>query len=285
MLAAPLRRGYARRISAMAVAPLSPGPPIDMSLMSFVQQLDVPELVASVRCFLARVGIPKEFVVVSDGTITDESSAVIRSILPGVLSVQSVEEYVGAYELHQAVRDFMAKSPWGAKLASIMALGVRAPAMYVDADLWYFPRSSELRTLCDGDLPLFMLDVAPALDLRMLWNEVPGDDAGTPVNAGMLFVPRPLDWSLSLTRLDALPEEPIGDSEQAAVHLTFLGAGARSFPPTRYVINPRRMRPRLDVRRRDLCVRHYTRGQRGLFWLQVPRFELTQRYRRGRRGR
>jgi hypothetical protein len=93
----------------------------------------------------------------------------------------------------------------------------------------------------------------------------------------MLFMPGPLDWALSLSRLDALDGDPIGDSEQAAVHLTFLGAGAEPFPTDRFVINPRRASAQDGARPRDVAVRHYTRPQRGLFWLHVPRFELEQR--------
>jgi hypothetical protein len=275
-LAAPIRGLYERRLAAMAVAPMAFGPPLALSVMSFVQESDVPELVASARSFLAHVGVPDEFAVVSDGTITKESAAVINSILPGVVSVRTAQQYVGSYRLPQAVRDFMAKSPWGAKLASIMALNDRCPAMYSDADLWYFAGAAELRTLVAEDAPLYLQDIAPYLDPRMLRDNGPGDNTSAPLNAGLLFVPKPLDWSLGCARLAELQGEPIGDSEQAAVHLTFLGAGARPFPHSRYVINPRRSTPPLHVRARDLCVRHYTRPQRGLFWLRVARAEAIR---------
>ena len=210
--------------------------------------------------------MPREFVVISDGTITDESKALIRLIRPGTISVQSVEEYAGP-RLTESVRDFMAKSPWGAKLASIMAMADRAPSMYVDADVLCFPHASELRALCEAEVPLFMLDVAPYLDQRLLPDQAL-EDVALPVNAGMLFVPSPLDWTLSLTRLDLLDgAEPSGYTEQTAVHLAFHGAGAQPFPPDRYVVSPLRMRtrPHVRVRRRDVCARHYTRPQRGLF--------------------
>ena len=90
-ISGPIRRRYSQRIRQRDLAPVSIGEPIDLSVMSFVQENDVPELVASVRSFLVHVGVPKEFIVVSDGTITAESRDMIDSILPGVLSVQSVE--------------------------------------------------------------------------------------------------------------------------------------------------------------------------------------------------
>ena len=138
ILAGPVRRRYVQRLRAQACAPLRPGPSVDLTVATFAQELDVPELVVSVRSFLAHVGVPREFVVVSDGTITDESKALIGLIRPGTVSVQSVEEYAGP-RLTESVRDFMAKSPWGAKLASIMAMADRAPAMYVDADVFVLP--------------------------------------------------------------------------------------------------------------------------------------------------
>jgi hypothetical protein len=275
ILAGPVRRRYLKRLRAEASAPLSPGPAIELTVATFAQELDVPELVVSVRNFLIHVGVPREFVVVSDGTITDESKALIRLIRPGTISVQSVEEYAGP-RLTESVRDFMAKSPWGAKLASIMAMADRAPAMYVDADVLCFPHAGELRALCEGEVPLFMLDVAPYLDQRMLPDQAV-EDVALPVNAGMLFVPRPLDWTLSLKRLDLLAgAEPSGYTEQTAVHLAFHGASAHPFPPDRYVVSPLRMRtrPHVRVRRRDVCARHYTRPQRGLFWLEVGRSTL-----------
>ena len=276
-ISAPLRRRYSQRIRQSDLAPVSIGEPIDLSVMSFVQENDVPELVASVRSFLVHVGVPKEFIVVSDGTITPESRDMIDSILPGVLSVQSVQKYLGAYDVPRAVRDFMARSAWGAKLASIMALNDRTPALYADSDLWYFPRAQELREVCAGDTPLFMQDIAPFLDERFLSGDSIGDQTDVPLNAGFLFVPNPLDWTESSARLAALSGEPIGDTEQAAAHLTFRLAGGRPFPPTRYVVNPRRTKPRLDLRGQDPCVRHYTRPQRGLFWLEVARFEALRR--------
>jgi len=275
ILAAPVRRRYRKRLRAEAGAALSPGPAIELTVATFAQELDVPELVVSVRNFLIHVGVPREFVVVSDGTITDESKALIRLIRPGTVSVQSVEEYAGP-RLTEPVRDFMAKSPWGAKLASIMAMADRAPAMYVDGDVLCFPHANELRALCEGEVPLFMLDVAPYLDGRMLPDQAL-EDVVLPVNAGMLFAPRPLDWTLSLARLDLLDgAQPSGYTEQTAVHLAFHGAGARPFPPDRYVVSPLRMRtrPHVRVRRRDVCARHYTRPQRGLFWLEVARSTL-----------
>src|SRR2546423_3028669 len=181
ILAGPVRRRYVKRIGAEATAPLSPGPPIDVSVATFAQEIDVPELVVSARSFLRYVGVPREFVVVSDGTITDESSALICSILPGVIRVRSIDEYTGA-RVPEPVRDFMAKSPWGRKLASIIATGDRAPALYVDADVLCFPRASELRALCDDGLPLFMLDAGPYLDQRMLPDEAL-EDVAMPVNA------------------------------------------------------------------------------------------------------
>ena len=273
ILASPVRRRYVKRLGTEATAPLTPGPPIDLSVATFAQESDVPELIVTVRSFLIYVGVPREFVVVSDGTITDESSALIRSVLPHAISVQSVDGYAGP-KLPEPVRDFMAKSPWGGKLASIMATGDRAPALYVDADVLCFPHASELRALCEGEVPLFMLDVAPCLDPRMLPDERL-EDVTVPVNAGMLFVPKPLDWTLSLIRLGRLRGEPNGFTEQTAVHLAFHGAGGQPFPPDRYIVSPLRRRRPLRARRGDLCARHYTRPQRGLFWLQVARSNLS----------
>ena len=124
----------------------------------------------------------------------------------------------------------MARSAWGAKLASIMALNDRTPALYADSDLWYFPRAQELREVCAGDTPLFMQDIAPFLDERLLSGDSIGDQTDVPLNAGFLFVPNPLDWTESSARLAALSGEPIGDTEQAAAHLTFRLAGGRPFP-------------------------------------------------------
>ena len=143
--------------------------------------------------------------VVSDGTIAPESSALIRSILPGAIEVQSVEGYAEA-ALPETVRDFMAKSPWGGKLATIMTLSDRAPALYIDADVLCFPRASELRDMFADGPPRFMLDAGPYLDQRMLPHEAVASVA-MPANAGMLFVPRPLDWTLSVARLREITGE------------------------------------------------------------------------------
>jgi hypothetical protein len=279
ILSSPVRRRYVKRLGAEATAPLSPGAAIDLSVTTFAQEIDVPELVVSIRSFLMYVGVPREFVVISDGTITEESRAVIQAILPSTVSVQSIDEYAGP-SLPEPVRAFMAKSPWGTKLASIMTMADRAPGLYVDSDVMCFPHASELRMLCEGEVPLFMLDVAPHLDQRMLPDQSL-EDVAAPVNAGMLFAPKPLDWTLSLSRLGLLhDEEPSGYTEQTAVHLAFHRAGGQPFPPDRYIVSPLRMRPLRRIGSRNLCARHYTRPQRGLFWLQVARSDLAERNRK-----
>ena len=49
ILAGPVRRRYSRRLHAEACAPLRPGPAIELTVATFAQELDVPELVVSVR--------------------------------------------------------------------------------------------------------------------------------------------------------------------------------------------------------------------------------------------
>jgi hypothetical protein len=280
IVAGPVRRRFAKRIGAEAIAPLSPSPPIDVAAASFTQESDVPELVVSIRSFLSHVGVPREFVVVSDGTITEESKALIRSIRPGLIEVRSVEEYAGS-TVPEIVKGFMEGSPWAGKLASLIALGERAPALFVDSDVMWFENASEFRALCRR-VPLFLLDVGPHLEPRMLPDQALRD-VEVPVNSGILYVPEPLDWTLGLSRLALLNGELPKYSEQTAVHLTMHDAGGEPLPPDRYIVSPLRTRPHVRIRSGQVCARHYTRPQRGLFWLQVARSRRAARSSKRRR--
>ena len=179
-----------------------PGPAIELTVATFAQELDVPELVVSVRNFLIHVGVPREFVVVSDGTITDESKALIRLIRPGT-DLCSVGRGVRRPQADRVGERFHGEEPLGREACLDHGHGRSRTCNVRGRRCVVLPARQRASGAVEGEVPLFMLDVAPYLDQRMLPDQAL-EDVALPVNAGMLFVPSPLDWTLSLTRLDLL---------------------------------------------------------------------------------
>src|SRR5438067_13606713 len=65
--------------------------PIDV--VAFSGEAALPEQVASIRSFLEYVGQPRHFTVVSDGTLTRRSSAILKTLSPAV-SVSDFEQWL-----------------------------------------------------------------------------------------------------------------------------------------------------------------------------------------------
>jgi hypothetical protein len=159
--------------------------------------------------------------------------------------------------------------PTGKQLALIMSLPRNGPALYVDADVRFFPAASDLLACGDAkDLPAYYLaDCQFAGDPRLVRD---ASEENESVNTGALFLFRKLDWSLSIRRFLELEGEPTFFTNQTMTHLTMHENGARPFDPAKYVLQlddqcafaDRYVGPRL-------ALRHYVNPVRHKFWTSL----------------
>jgi hypothetical protein len=245
---------------------------VALHVFSFSSEHDLPEQVASLRSFLANVGTPAEFTIVSDGTHSEARVALLRA-LHGCVSVVPWDRLVNR-GLPRAVWRYVEHGrggkagALGRKLATVVSLPDDRPVLYTDSDILFFPAASELRKLSDegGAGPRYLRDCkgGPFLDDRLLRNRREGKKG---VNSGFFFHSEGLDWGPALARLERLPGSPRTFTEQTVVHLTMHWAGATPFDRSRYVMaSGDRSLLRDPYLRPDTVLRHYTTRVRHKFW-------------------
>jgi len=226
----------------------------------------LPEQVASIRSFLRHVGRPTSFTVVSDGSHSDRSIRLLKRV---DLSVSVATAPPAPPGLPAKLENYLNSHPTGKQLALIMSLPRNGRALYVDADVLFFPAASDLVALGEAkNLPAYYLaDCKFAGDPRLVRD---AGEESEPVNTGALFLFRKMDWSLSIRRFLELEGEPTFFTNQTMTHLSMHENGGRPFDPAKYVLQ-------LD----DQCVftdryagpqlalRHYVNPVRHKFWTSL----------------
>jgi hypothetical protein len=242
-----------------------PNPPRSFPFEVFAYSSDsmLPEQVASIRSFLRHVGRPKSFTVVSDGSHSDRSVRLLKSV-DRCVSVTTAQPAIPG--LHPKLESYLNSHPTGKQLALIMSLPRNGPALYVDADVRFFPAASDLFVRGEAkDLPAYYLaDCQFAGDPRLVRD---ANEENEPVNTGVLFLFRKLDWSLSTRRFAELDGEPTFFTNQTMTHLTMHENGARPFDPAKYVLQLDDQCAFADrYAGPSLVLRHYVNPVRHKFW-------------------
>jgi hypothetical protein len=258
-----LRRLY--RVFLPVIVRFPPKPPRSFPFEVFAYSNDamLPEQVASIRSFLRHVGRPKSFTVVSDGSHSDRSLRLLRKVDRSV-SVATAKP--APPDLPAKLESYLNGHSTGKQLALIMSLPRNGPVLYVDADVRFFPAASDLLARAEAkDVSAYYLaDCQFAGDRRLLRG---ANEENEPVNTGVLFVFRKLDWSLSISRFLESQGEPTFFTNQTMTHLTMHENGGRPFDPAKYVLQlddqcvfaDRYAGPRL-------ALRHYVNPVRHKFW-------------------
>ncbi|MFL6519329.1 MAG: hypothetical protein ACJ8NS_03845 [Chthoniobacterales bacterium] len=226
----------------------------------------LPEQVASIRSFLRYLGRPKSFTVVSDGSHSDRSVRLLKRVDRSVSVTTAKPTPAG---LPTRLESYLNCHPTGKQLALIMSLPRHGPALYVDADVRFFPGASDLVARGETkDLSAYYLvDCQFAGDHRLLRS---ASEPTKPVNTGVLFLFRQLDWSLSIRRFLELEGEPTFFTNQTMTHLTMHENGASPFDPAKYVVQLDDQCVFADRHAgASLALRHYVNPVRHKFWTSI----------------
>lgn len=229
----------------------------------------LPEQVASIRSFLKYLGRPNRFTIVSDGTLSDRSCDLLKSIDP-VISVSHFAQWVPK-DLPARVYPYLTTHPTGKQLALIISLPVEAPTLYVDSDVLFFSAAKDLIRLAkSGGAPAFYLaDCRLSADERLFHGDA---EKAEPVNTGVLFLFEKLDWTLALRRFLELPGLPTFFTNQTMTHLTMHENGASALDDRKYVLQLDDQFVYSDhYASRDLALRHYVNPVRHKFWAAIAR--------------
>jgi hypothetical protein len=243
---------------------------VPLHVFSYSSERMLPEQVASIRSFLANVGRPKSFTVVSDGSHTPRSVALLERIDRCLRVDQSARAVPPGVPDH--VASYLQNHPTGKQLALIMSLPSNGPALYVDADVLFFRGATDLLLLSkQSSTPAFYLgDYQFAGDDRLLRSSAERED---PANTGFALVFRKLDWSLALQRLAELNAPPTFFTNQTAFHLCVHANSAERFDPNKYVLKVDDQFIHRDLYAGEsIAIRHYVNPVRHKFWTHLARW-------------
>ena len=241
---------------------------IPLDVYSYSGEAMLPEQVRSIRSFLRHVGCPKSFTVISDGSHSERSIELLKTIEP-VVSIRPTGQHLPP-DLPEKFRGYVTTYPMGKQLGLIMSLPRNGPALYVDSDVLFFAGAADLLP-APGETyaPAFYLKDCQdgSADARILRQP---EEASNPVNSGLLMLFRPLDWSLGIRRFLELEGEPNFFTNQTIVHLVMHANGALPFDEKKYVLqlDDQFIRPDRHAGP-HLVLRHYVNPVRHKFWNAV----------------
>jgi hypothetical protein len=257
---------------------------IDATLVMLACDRDLSEVLVALRSFWREVGEPTECTIVWDDPIDHDVRALLESLAAPIRVVLWTEYLDRIIEPGRVLVDYASRKAMGKKL--VLELGLKGsadrPLVYMDSDVLFLPGGgADFRCrVHDADAPLFIQDVGPSFDERML---EPGEEM-PPANGGLFVLTDELDWGEALRRLERLDAAESGGrgwTEQAALHLALRNSGARSLPVERYVLTSDDWNQLVG---RDLrgvvCARHYAAELRWKMWITVARADLARVRRR-----
>lgn len=243
---------------------------INIIVYSLSCERDLPEQVANIRSFIRYVGTPDKFIVVSDGTHSPRSRQLLRSI-HYCIDVVDWQEVI-KNDLPPYVYTFAKHHFFGKKLAILMSMPVKQPAIYTDSDVLFFPAVEELIVLIASkeERPRFLLDCLCSFDERLLLND---NEKLNPANAGFILFKKPLEWENAVRRLEHFKGDFMFHTEQTIVHLALQENKGLPFNPDKFIL-------RLDDQfvckdkyaSANIALRHYTNPVRYKLWFNLGIF-------------
>jgi hypothetical protein len=260
------REAYRMLLPMIVRRPIDPPRMLDIDVFAYSNEAMLPEQIASIRSFLKYGGRPNRFTIVTDGTHRPRAVSLLRQI-DSCIRLANARDFLPQTS---SSGDYLANHPTGKQLALVMSLPHERPALYIDADVLFFPGAVLLLPdlLRNHNAPaLYLGDCQVAGDERLLHDPA---EAADPVNAGVLFFFRKLDWSLAIERLQKLEGVPNFFTNQTLAHLTMHANGARALDPVKFVL---RLDDQFQLADRyannSIVLRHYVNPVRHKFWGQI----------------
>ena len=263
------RRLYRARLGTIVHRSIPATATLPFEIFSYSGEEMLPEQVASIRSLLRFAGRPEQFTVVSDGTHSERGLELLRRLDPCV-RVSPASDWQ-PQNIPPAAASYLATHPTGKQLALVMSLPRNGPALYIDSDVLFFSAARTLSSLPGrSDAPaLYLADCRLSADDRLYRSE---EEKKNPVNTGVLFLTRKIDWSRSLDRFLELAGAPNFFTNQTMTHLAMVAAGAAPLDPAKFVLQ---LDDQFEFADRyaspDIVLRHYVNPVRHKFWSTLAR--------------
>ncbi len=261
-----IRKIYCASLPAIVRRRIKVQRSLPFEVFAYSGESALPEQIASIRSLLRHAGRPMKFTVVSDGTYSARSIALLQAI-DTTVAVASASDWRPS-TLSDKLKPYLAEHPTGKQLALIMSLPVASPALYIDSDVLFFPGAETLEAINDGH-DHYLPDCQLSADERLFRDPQERHD---PVNTGVLFLARKLDWSLSLERFLELDGPPTFFTNQTMTHLTMHANDASPLDRRKFVLQlDDQFVYRDRYASREIVLRHYVNPVRHKFWTALWR--------------
>ena len=263
-----VRAAYAAALPAIVSRGLKNTSTLSFNVCSYSGRAMLPEQIASIRSLLRHAGRPNRFVVFSDGTHSEKEIELLRRIdhCVEVRPVPRSDAFTGD------MRAYLEHHPTGRQLALMMTLPLEEPTFYVDSDVLFFPGATNADTLLSATAAapaLYLADCQLAADERLFLHP---DERANPVNTGMIYFRRKLDWSIAVDRFRELNGASIFHTNQTLTHLAMHANGAAPLDPAKFVLQLDDQFIHRDLyARADIVARHYVNPVRHKFWTALLR--------------
>jgi len=258
---------YRSALAQIVQRPISQTQAVPATVYALSCERDLPEQVASIRSFLRYVGIPDQFIVISDGSYTPQSCQWLCQIHPCV-TVVPITELIRS-DLPPAVYTYAAQQAMGKKLAALLSIPINGPTLYTDSDILFFPGATDLAgaILSTDQDCRYLPDCTNKFDQRVIYN--PSENLN-PINAGFILFKHKLDWDFALERLTTLNKLNNYFTEQTLVHLTLHHNQAIPLDPQLYVLSIEDQFIYPDrFANQKIAIRHYVNNVRHKFWFSI----------------
>jgi hypothetical protein len=264
-----VRALYRASLPAIVRQPAAAARDLPFDVFSYSGDNTLPEQVASIRSFLAHAGRPNQFTVLSDGTYSASSVALLEKI-DNCVRVQTSPPALPP-GLPPTTESYLKTHPTGKQLALLMSLPLHRPALYTDSDVLFFPRAHELADIAASkSVPAFYLeDYQFSGDERLISNPA---EKKNPVNTGFVFMFQKLDWSGALERLSKLDGPPTFFTNQTVMHFCMHANSAQPFDRRKFILQvDDEFIYRDSHAGASIVMRHYVNPIRHKFWTPLAR--------------
>jgi hypothetical protein len=262
-----VRSIYKIALSQIVKIPISEKIRIPVDVYSMSCERDLPEQVASICSFIRYVGIPDRFYIVSDGSYTKKSCALLCKIHPCV-EVLHIENLI-VKNLPKNVYKYASQHAMGKKLAVLLSLPIHKATIYTDSDILFFPGATDLADIVTSNdrTSRYLPDCAIKMDERVIYDDV---EKLNPVNGGFIIFKEKPNWEFALERLSKLSDLNNYFTEQTLVHLTMHYNHAMPLCSQKYILSVIDQFIYQDkFANREIALRHYVSDIRYKFWFHV----------------
>jgi hypothetical protein len=257
------------------LGPLASPQQWDFHLASFSGARDFEEQMLSLLTFRRWVGLPRSWIVFSDGTHTDE----MRDLLHARFPWASLRSWELSKPLVSGGSNFLfgyaQQHAMGKRLIAYSTLPLQAPTLFLDSDVFFYAKAAELLAPAfAGPQNWFLPDMDwGTLDTRFL---ATNSRDLYQSNGGFYLLKPGFSWEPVLDFLKQLDNEFEYFSDQTAFHVAFKEQGVMALDPRVFILHcDDQFALGLNEAPREMAIRHFVAMVRHKIWEPGWRWHLS----------